>query len=171
MAVSPVAWGQESPSYRLTEHSFNAGGRPNDGGTASSASFLLSLDALGQETVGRPLGSASYRMEGGFVSAYPPPGEATGLLFLDADTLAWDPEPSAGHYNLYRDLLSSLAGLGYGQCEEHGLTTTTTTDTDIPSPAGEGYFYLVTAANRLREEGTKGWDSDLGERPNPNACP
>ena len=170
-ASVPDAAGQQSASYGLEEHALNAGGRPADGVTPSSASYLVSLDAIGQGVLGRGLSSASYRMDGGFVSAYPPPGEVRGLLLIDAQTLVWDPEPSVGHYNLYRDLLSSLFGLGYGHCEQQGLTATTATDTDVPTPAGEGYFYLVTAANRLHEEGTKGWDSSLDERPNPSACP
>lgn len=171
MALSQVALGQESPSYRLSEHTFNAGGRPADGDGAASASYRISLDSVGQGSVGPGPSSASYRMDGGFVAAYPPPGEVTGLLLTDEETLAWNPERSVGHYNLYRDLLGSLAGLGYGQCEQWGLTATTATDPEVPSPAGEGYFYLVTAANRLHEEGTKGWDSSLSERPNPSACP
>jgi hypothetical protein len=171
LLLAPDATGQESASYRLEEHALNAGGRPADGVEATSASYRISLDAIGQGVVGRDLSSDSYGMEGGFVSAYPPPGEVTGLFLTDAVTLVWDPEPSAGHYNLYRDALTSLADLGYGRCKQQRLTATTTTDPAMPSPAGEGYFYLVTAANRLHEEGTKGWDSYLNERPNPTPCP
>jgi hypothetical protein len=171
LALAPNARAQQSASYRLEEHALNAGGRPVDGVRAFSASFVVSLDALGQGVLGRGLSSASYRMEGGLVSAYPPPGEVTGLFLTDTETLVWDPEPSVGHYNLYRDLLSSLSGLGYGQCEQQGLTAATATDADVPSSAGEGYFYLVTAANRLHEEGTKGWDSSAVERSNSEACP
>jgi hypothetical protein len=162
---------QESASYRLEEHALNAGGHPADGVTPASASFRVSLDALGQGVLGRELTSASYILDGGFVSAYPPPGEVSGLLLTDEQTLIWDPERSVGHYNLYRDRLSALADLSYGQCEQWGLTATTATDSDVPSPAGDGYFYLVTAANRLREEGTKGWDSSQAERSGPGACP
>jgi hypothetical protein len=168
---APDAAGQQSASYRLEEHALNAGGRPADGVEATSVSYRITLDAIGQGVLGRDLSSASYRMDGGFVPAYPPPGEVTGVFLTDAVTLVWDPEPSAGHYNLYRDALTSLSGLGYGRCNRQRLTATTTTDPAVPSPPGEGYFYLVTAANRLHEEGTKGWDSFLDERPNPTPCP
>jgi hypothetical protein len=171
LVLGPDATGQESASYRLEEHVLNAGGRPADGVEATSASYRVSLDAIGQGVLGRDLGSASYRMDGGFVSAYPPPGEVTGLFLTDAVTLVWDPEPAAGYYNLYRDAMTALSDLGYGRCKQQRLATTTTTDPAVPSPPGEGYFYLVTAANRLHEEGTKGWDSSLNERPNPTPCP
>ena len=56
--------------------------------------------------------------------------------------------------------MSNLTGLGYGQCEQQDLTTTSATDS-AAVPLGDGYFYLVTARNRLSEEGTKGFRSDL----------
>ena len=40
-----------------------------------------------------------------------------------------------------------------------------------PVPAGNGYFYLVTARNRLWEEGTKGSSSAGAQRANPAPCP
>jgi len=43
------------------------------------------------------------------------------------------------------------------------------TDASIPA-AATGYFYLVTAENRLAEEGTKGSNSTGGERLG-NVCP
>ena len=92
-----------------------------------------------------------------------------GLVFEDKDTLAWEPEKSVGDYNLYRDRVSDLAGLGYGTCEQWDLADETATDTD-PVPAGDGFFYLVTAENRLDEEGTKGTDG-AGTRRKGNVCP
>lgn len=169
IAALPAA-AQESASYRLTEHVFNAGGHPSDGVVFASASYRVTLDAIGEGVLGRGLSSGSYRMEAGFVPVYPPPGEATGLLFSDRTTLVWSPEPSVGAYNLYRDLVSNLSGLGYGDCEQYDLPDETATDADAP-PVGDGYFYLVTAANRLDEEGSKGQDSDGAERGNPDACP
>ena len=47
----------------------------------------------------------------------------------------------------------------YGNCEQQEITGETTTDTDTP-PGGDGYFYLVTAENRVDEEGTKGTDGE-----------
>ena len=96
---------------------------------------------------------------------------ATGLVLLADDvTLQWNPEKSTGRYNLYRDLISGLAGLGYGACEQQALPDETTTDPDTPLVA-TGYFYLVTAENLLTEEGTKGFHSDGSRRPNHDPCP
>ena len=121
--------------------------------------------------MGNGLSSASYSMGGGFGEAYPPPGEVANLAFLSDDqTLEWDPEKSAGIYNLYRDLLSGLSG-DPGQCHESSIASATTTDTDVPVSAGDGFFYLVTVENRLGEEGTKGFDSGAGERGNSSPCP
>ncbi len=92
------------------------------------------------------------------------------MAFTDAQTLVWNPERSVGTYNLYRDLLSGLAGLGYGGCEQQELTGETATDSDAV-PAGDGFFYLVTAENLLAEEGTKGFLSNATERGNPSPCP
>jgi hypothetical protein len=109
-------------------------------------------------------------MDSGFPLTYPPPGEVRGLRFLDSETLVWNPEKSVGVYNLYRDLIGSLSGLGYGSCKEQDLASETATDSD-PLPTDNGYFYLVTAENRLTEEGTKGFDGYGAERPNPSPCP
>jgi hypothetical protein len=109
-------------------------------------------------------------MGGSFAACYPPPGEVPDLRFSDDETLEWQPEKSVGHYNLYRDLVSNLSGLGYGECDQYDLPDESTTDTD-PVSVGDGFFYLVTVENRLGEEGTKGRDSDGSERPNPNFCP
>ncbi len=108
-------------------------------------------------------------MCGGYGSLFPPPGEVTGLLFSDKQTAGWDPESSVGSYRLYRDLMSNLLGLGFGQCEQQGLTSETISDTD-PVPVDDGFFYLVTALNRLTEEGTKGFRSSGIERAG-SVCP
>ena len=163
------ALAQESPSYKLTEHTFNAGGHPSGGIVLTSASYKISLDAVGDSVVSRVLSSTSYHMDGGFISGYPPPGEVMGLNFTDVETLVWSPERSAGVYNFYRDLMSSLVSLGYGTCAQQDLIAATTTDND-PVPDGDGYFYLVTVENRLGEEGTKGLDSSDTVREG-NVCP
>jgi hypothetical protein len=74
-----------------------------------------------------------------------------------------------GTYNLYRDLMSNLVGLGFGDCQQQDLPTSTTTDDDALA-VGDGFFYLVTAENKLAEEGTKGSQSNGSEREG-NACP
>ncbi|MDQ7007231.1 MAG: hypothetical protein Q9Q40_08355 [Acidobacteriota bacterium] len=163
LVSAPLLFAQQSASYRLDEHVVNLGGRPDDGVTASSASFRISLDSLGEAVVRTGLSSSSFRMDGSFGSAYPPPEEVLGLRFTDSTTLAWNPEKSVGVYDVYRDPLAALSGGGYGTCWQQDLVGTTTTDPDVPG-AGGGYFYLVTAENRLGEEGTKGRDSGGGPR-------
>jgi hypothetical protein len=164
-----LASAQTSASYRLEEHVFNAGGHPEAGTILTSAGYRLTLDALGESLVGIGLGSGSYHMDGSFGAGYPPPDEVTGLRFTDTTTLVWDPEKSVGTYMLYRDWVSALSGMGYGQCQQQDLTDEIATDSDTPTPPGGGYFYLVTVENRLSEEGTKGWHDGV-EREG-NACP
>ena len=168
--IALPALAQESASYKLKESVFNAGGHPKDGEIASSASFRVTLGAVGEGVARTGQASSSYRMDGGFVNTYPPPGEVAGLGFSNKTTLTWRPEKSIGVYNLYRDLLSALGGGGYGDCQQYDLTGETATESGTP-PAGNGWFYLVTAENRLREEGTKGNNSAGALRPNPSPCP
>lgn len=155
LALCGPAMAQESASYKLDEHTFNAGGDPRGGVVLTSPSYKVTFDSVGDAIVASGLAATSFRADAGFVSGYAPPGEVLGLVFHDADTLVWDAEKSAGDYNLYRDLISDLAGLGYGTCQQQDIADETTTDTDAV-PGGDGYFYLVTAENRLGEEGTKG---------------
>jgi len=164
------ALAQQSASYKLTEAVFNEGGNPANGTILASTSYKMSFDATGDAAIATGLSGASYRMDTGFVSAYPPPGETLGLRFTGKQTLVWSPEKSVGTYNLYRDTIPALPGGMYGLCSQPGLTSETATDTTVPG-IGTGYFYLVTAENRLREEGTKGYQRNGSERPNPAPCP
>ena len=167
----PSARAQQSASYTLTESVFNQGGNPLSGAVPVSVSYRLTLDAVGESATGAALTSVSFRMDGGFLAGYPPPGEVGGLRVLsDRETIVWNPERSVGAYNLYRDLLSRLSGLAYGSCARGDIVEETTRDVLRPPPA-DGYFYLATAENRLREEGTKGRDSGGRERPNASPCP
>ena len=168
--VGTPALAQQSTSYKLTESAVNAGGRPLNGAGAASASYRVSFDAIGDAAAGATLSSASHRVGSGFVAGFPPPGETRGLRFPDRTTLRWDPEPSVGVYNLYRDFVSALAGGGTGTCFVNGVSTEQASDAGSPG-AGKGFFYLVTAKNRLGEEGTKGTRSSGSERPNPAPCP
>ena len=152
---------QESPSFKLKEHTFNAGGHPAGGVVLTSASFRVTLDAIGEGVTSVALSSTSFKMRGGFGLTYLPPGEATSLLLTDNDTLEWSPEQSVGVYNLYRDLISKLPA--FGICRPPELPNPTATDPDLP-PLGDGFFYLVTAENPLDEEGTKGFQNDGTER-------
>jgi len=160
---------QTSSSYRISDHTVNAGGLPSGGTTASSSSFQITLSSIGDGFVRPELTSASYQMDSSFTSCYPPPGEATGLLFTDGTTLTWDTESSAGVYNLYRADLTSLSGGGSGDCLQPGLPEATTTDSEPPG-SGAAFFYLVTAENRLGEEGSRGSDSG-GMNRGGSACP
>ena len=171
LAFLAPASAQQSASYKLNESAINSGGDPTGGVSLASASWRIKLDAIGDGILGANLASASFHMDGGFVSAYPPPGEVMNLnVEANARTLTWDPERSVGDYNLYRELVSTLPGLGYGRCSQSALTFTAATDVEVP-PVGRCYFYLVTAENRLSEEGTKGFDGAGRERPNPVPCP
>lgn len=162
-------WAQQSASFRLEEHAFNAAGHPDGSSSPTSSGFHVSLDAVGDCGSPSALSSASFHMDAGFVRAYPPPGEVSGLVFADRQTLEWNPERAVGTYNLYRDRVSSLAGLGFGGCWQQDLPGPTATDND-PVPSSDGFFYLPTAKNRLDEEGTKGFRSDGTERQG-TACP
>jgi hypothetical protein len=169
--LAPAALAQQSATYRVVEQSFNAGGHPEAGAAPSSVTFSIPVDAIGEAVSGgETLTSATYSMEAGFTSALRPPAEVGGLRLLDHETLVWAPEGPLARYNLYRDLLGQLAGLGYGTCEQIGLAGESASDPDDP-PSGEGYFYLVTAANLLGDEGSKGYDSEGAERGNASPCP
>lgn len=169
-AGSGAVFAQTSPSYTLTEQALNAGGHPAQGATLASGSYRIRLDALGGPVARAGLSSASYRADAGFVAGYPPPGEVAGLrIAADKKTWSWISERSVGTYDVYRDLLQTLPG-SYGTCLLASLATNAWLDASTP-PLGKGWFYLVTAKNRLREEGTKGRASSGAERPNAAPCP
>jgi hypothetical protein len=170
LLLTTAATAQQSANFKLEEQAFNSGGNPEGGVVLSSASFKITLDSIGESVAERGLGSDSFGLDSGFAARYRPPGEVYELRFTDSSTLRWHADASVGWYNLYRDLMSNISTLGYGDCEQYDLTTETTTDTE-PVPADDGYFYLVTAENRLGEEGTKGFDSDDVERLNLVLCP
>jgi hypothetical protein len=164
------ALAQTSPSYQLTESALNCGGDPQNGTTLTSASFTVTLDAIGDPVAGGPLASASYTSDVGLPPSLKPPGEVLDLLFLDKTTLTWHPESSVGTYRLYRGLLSDLPS-NYGTCHTPGgLVTEQSTDTATPA-AGQCFIYLVSARNRIEEEGTLGSSSSGTPIPNSTPCP
>jgi hypothetical protein len=169
--LATLALGQQSPNYKLGESTLNNGGNPQAGSFASSASYRITLDALGDGVAGSNQSSVSFRLDSGFVAAYPPPREVLGFRFTPPgrSSLAWDPERSAGTYNVYRALVSTLPGT-FGACFQSAIGGVSTTDSASPS-SGAAYFYLVTAKNRLAEEGTKGYRSSGVERSNAAPCP
>lgn len=164
-----LAHAQTSASYQLTESVVNSGGDPRDGSRASSASFHLTLDAIGEAVSGGAPSSASFRVGAGFVGDYPPPGEVGSVVFSDKATLSWSPEPSVGTYAVYRDGLASLPG-GFGSCFASGSSSEEAVDPGMPA-SGQGWYYVVTARNRLGEEGTKGFETTGAERGNAAPCP
>jgi hypothetical protein len=162
---------QQSASFHLTESSFNAAGTPSQGTILASPGLRLTFGSIGEPAVSSaPLASSSYRMDTSFANAYPPPGEALGLYFVDRTTLQWSPEKSVGTYNLYRDSLAELKTGSAGTCLQVDLDDEQAVDGSSP-PQGAGWFYLVTARNRLGEEGTRGRTSWGSERSRTNACP
>ena len=170
LALPVTARAQTSASYKLQEYAFNNGGVPANGSFASSTSYRIKLEAIGDAVATTGLSSVSNHMDGGFVGDYPPPGEVKGDVFTNKTTLAWSPEKSIGTYDVYRASISTLPGLTYGACLQSGITTETATDTVTPT-VGQGYFYLITARNRLGEIGTKGFATSGTERANAAPCP
>lgn len=167
VAGSDAVLAQQSTSFKLTESTFNSGGHPGPGANPTSVSNRLTLGSIGDGPSASLGMSASFYLEGNFVSAYPPPGETLNLGFAlptaNKQTLTWTAERSAGDYNLYRAAVTSLSGLGYGLCSQQNLSGPTVIDATVPS-IGQGFFYLVTVENRLNEEGTKGFASSGAER-------
>ena len=162
LALPALAAAQSSASYRVGQSTFNNGGNPSP--ELTSASYRVTLDAVGDAAAATGLSSASYGMGGGFPEGCAPPGEVAGLLFSGLATLVWNAEPSVGAYDLWRGDLSGLPGDNYGTKIAEDLASETASDSDTP-PAGGCYVYLVTAENRLEEEGTKGYKSSGEERP------
>lgn len=169
LSMSGLAAAQTSSSYKLQEQTLNNGGNPSQGSVLTAAHYKIKLDAIGGGVVQAGAGSASFHVDAGFVAAYPPPGEVGALSFSTKTTLRWNPERSAGAYEVYRNTISALPG-DFGSCFASALTNETTSDPTNPS-TGAGFFYLVTARNRLREEGTKGFRTGGFERANLSPCP
>ena len=166
LASTGAAMAQSSADFEIKAQAFNQGGQP---AAVASADFEIRLGSMGSSLAALSLGSASFGVDSGFGLSFPPPGEVTGVLFADRETMDWTPERSTGAYNLYRSLLSSITP-GFGDCEQSNLPGETATDADLPA-AGTGFFYLVTAENLLAEEGTKGFQSSSVERTNAAPCP
>jgi len=164
----PAARAQSSPSYLLREHCFNSGGAPSGGLVVGSASYRISIASVGEPLADLASSSGSTTADAGLTTTLRPPGEIGGVHFGDDGWLAWDAEPSAGTYTVYRDAVGGLPG--GGDCVAQGLLVPVYTAGDSPSP-GEGWFYLVTVDNRLGEEGTPGHASDGTPRGGLAACP
>jgi hypothetical protein len=159
---------QASANYRLEQGVINAGGNPMP--VLASTNFKMTLDAIGDAVAGTGLSSASYNSECGFTPDYAPPREVLNQRFPSKTIMTWNPEPSVGAYNVYRGNTAYLGTGSYGSCLQAGLPTASYTESSDPS-SGQCWFYLVTAENRLNEEGTSGYASSGAQRPITGACP
>ncbi|HEU5180156.1 MAG TPA: hypothetical protein VFW45_05155 [Candidatus Polarisedimenticolia bacterium] len=166
LAASPVA-AQSSTSYKVQGSSFDNAGDPTNGVALGSAHFHLKLDSIGGDLAATAVSSASFHADEGFVDLYRPAGEVTGVRFTNPTILQWNAEPSAQWYEVYQS--ASLPGT-FGTCYAGDLTTTSLADATTPA-IGSRFYYLVTARNRLRQEGTKGFGSTGTERTNTLPCP
>lgn len=171
LTIPLPAAAQQSASFRLEEWVFDSGGHPMDGALPGSASFLVTLGAIGDGLSGSPLVYRWGTLTGGFVTSYPLPGEVTNVSFIDSTSLWWSREPSADTYNIYIGDVTTPWDVDYGLCSQAGVprSLTGTPVTSIP-PLGHALFILVTAEN-VFEEGTKGFDSNKALRPNGTPCP
>jgi hypothetical protein len=162
---APVA-AQQSASYTIEQGTFNNGGNPSP--TLTSAGYQMTLDSIGDGIAGPAASSASYGLEPGFTSTYAPPGEVRNLRFTTSTSFTWDAERSVGTYNTYRGVLGSYTT--YGLCLHSGLTATIDSDSQEPT-GGATWYYVVSAENRLREEGVTGYNSQGTPHPNTSSCP
>ena len=160
---------QTSSSFKLEEHTFNAGGHPEGGVIPTSSSFKITLDAIDDGLAGTSLNSSSFLMNSGFTASFPPPTEVQNLNFITSTTMVWDADGSIGDYALYRDTVDNISP-GFGACVLPTPASETATDLTVPG-LGQVQFYIVTARNRLLEEGTKGFTSLGPERGNAAPCP
>jgi len=155
----------------IIESEFNAAGHPRDGVNPASACCVITRGAIGGFLVADRLSSASYTLDSGIVGLLPPPGQVRNLRFTGETTLAWDPDRSVGTYALYRGEIAALPG-SYGSCLQGELTAPEATAGGTPA-AGGVFLYLVSASNRIAEEGGIGVDGAGNPRPSPgsNTCP
>jgi len=165
LGALPLA-AQQSASYRVEESSVNSGG--SAGSALSSANYQITLGSLGEAAATQVvLVSPGYENEPGLIASNAPAGDVPNLRLSGAGALAWDPASSAASYNVYRGFVDEL-DLGYGTCLESGLTNPVTTDASSPA-SGRSFFYLVSASNRLAEEGSAGLSSSALQRI-PDGC-
>ncbi len=92
-----------------------------------------------------------------------PPGEVSGVGFVDAETLTWDSLGQADHFNVYRGRISSLTDGLYGDCHAAAIPGTSLSTPAIPE-TDVAFFYVVTGESLLDGEGTPGNASAGGPR-------
>lgn len=168
LALPALLVAQSSTNYNIEQGAINAGGNPAP--VLTSTNYKITLDSVGDSVAGTGMSSTSYRSDCGFPPDYVPPEEVLNQRFSSPTLMTWDPEPSVGVYDVYRGLTTGFSGGSYGSCLQAGLTAASYTDSASPS-SGQCWFYLVTAENRLGEQGTSGYLSDGSQRPITGACP
>ncbi len=165
LLLAGPALAQQSSSFQVTESSFSAGAE-----MLTSTAFQITLVSAGQGPAGTAVSGPSFSVEGGVVAALAPPGEVSDLRFTDEVTLQWAPDGSVGDYAVYRGIVTEPFDSDYGSCLPPAVTMESAMDAQEPL-SGQTFFYLVTARNRLGEEGTKGFDGGANERGNTTPCP
>jgi len=92
------------------------------------------------------------------------------------NTMVWQWGPCADWYNVYRRVDTSFIDADnngvaddYGPCFQPNLVLNQVPDSSVPA-AGIGSFYLVSGESTVGE-GTIGFASNGGMRPNVTPCP
>lgn len=164
LAVIGNAHAQSSASFQIGNSVVNAGGHPQQGQKMQSASYQVSLDAIG-DTVWSGT-SATYAASSGFTGRYRPPGEVGNLRFNAKVNLTWDYDRGLTTSNLYRGATAA----GAAACYQPNLPGNSFLESASP-PADSGWYYLVGAENLLGEEGPLGAGAGGAPRVPVAACP
>ena len=99
----------------------------------------------------------------------PDDGQVEYLEARSARGFVFRPESGALGYQAYRQRVSWLSSINYGECEHLAAQGLAFFDEDLPG-TGQGFAYLVTA-DMPGGEGSLGRRTDGGVRPNLRACP
>lgn len=97
-----------------------------------------------------------------------PPGEVTGLRFVDEARLSWPAALGATAYDVLRGTVSRLSVGDYGECVANDTPETSFADVEVPGGAS-AFTYLVRGADP-----TCGWAGPWGSQrtnDNPATCP
>jgi hypothetical protein len=98
------------------------------------------------------------------------------VTWAGKSVIVWPWGPCADWYNLYKLTTAQMTDLDgdgiaddYGSCQQPDLVLNEAPDSTVPL-AGSAGFYLVSGENTVGE-GTFGFASNGGERPNAKPCP
>lgn len=155
---------QSSSSFQISNAVVNAGGHPQQGQKMQSATYQVSLDAIGDAV--RNGASATYVSGSGFVGRYRPPGELGNLRFNAKINLLWDYDRGLTKSNLYR----GTSAAGAAACYQPNLPGNSFLEPTSPS-VDTGWYYLVGSKNLLGEEGPLGTGPGGAPRAPVAPCP